>query len=381
LRVATPIQRIENVLTIGLLFLAIALPTVDSIFPIDPSQPPLLNRPLAKLPAVPHSLDDVRAYPIAFEGYFDDRFGFKDFLIRSRSVISVFVLETSPSRNILLGRDRWLFLAGGIVGMEGRAIDDFLGRYPLTQRNLEEWVVYLEQRRDFLGKLGVEFVFAVAPNKATIYPEQLPRGYAQQRGRSRLDQLIAWLERHSDLRVVDLRPTLIDAKARSRIYEKTGTHWNELGGFAADAVLARSLSQRFPAIRPLPPADYLPVAYNAPARELAKMTGVADLMREKMWKIQRRGGALAQRVPVAFKPQRIYYAPPFATEREASTLPRAVIFHDSFYKAIQPFLSEHFSRAVYYWQYEVDLAAVKAERAEVVIQLVGERALLSRPGQ
>ena len=57
-----------------------------------------------------------------------------------------------------------------------------------------------------------------------------------------------------------------------------------------------------------------------------------------------------------------------------------MIFHDSYYKALQPFLSEHFSRAVYYWQYDLDLEAVKAELPDVVIQLVSERVLLTRPG-
>ena len=37
-------------------------------------------------------------------------------------------------------------------------------------------------------------------------------------------------------------------------------------------------------------------------------------------------------------------------EITGSTLPRAVIFRDSFVSPLVPFLSEHFSRAVYLWQ-------------------------------
>jgi len=379
-RVAKPVQRIENILTLGLLLLAIGLPSADSLFELDPTQTPLLNRPLAKPPTFPQSLDDLRVFPAAFEPFFDDRFGFKDFLVRSKSAIAIFALGSSPSRNILLGRDGWLFLSGGIIGQPGRAIEDFTGQYPLTRQNLEEWRIYLEQRHDVLHGMGIEFVFAIAPNKATIYPEQLPRGLAARRGRSRLDQLIQWLARDSKLQVVDLRPALIAAKAEGRVYEKTGTHWNERGAFAADAALARWLSRRFPRVRPLPADNYEPVAYDAPGRELASMSGIADLMREEMWRMKPRGMKLAKRAEVTYTPRRFYFEPPFATERAPSTLPRAVIFHDSFYKAIQPFLSEHFSRAAYYWQYDADLEAVKAERPDVVIQLVGERVLLTRPG-
>ena len=48
--------------------------------------------------------------------------------------------------------------------------------------------------------------------------------------------------------------------------------------------------------------------------------------------------------------------------------PRAVIFRDSFGSAMIPFLSEHFSRAVYVWQNDLDPALVLQERPTVVIQ-------------
>ena len=44
-----------------------------------------------------------------------------------------------------------------------------------------------------------------------------------------------------------------------------------------------------------------------------------------------------------------------------STLPRAVIFRDSFASRLVPFLSEHFSRAVYMWQNDFDADAVTRE--------------------
>ena len=45
------------------------------------------------------------------------------------------------------------------------------------------------------------------------------------------------------------------------------------------------------------------------------------------------------------------------TEGPASG-PRALIFRDSFGSAMIPFLSEHFSRAVYVWQNNFDPALV-----------------------
>ena len=48
--------------------------------------------------------------------------------------------------------------------------------------------------------------------------------------------------------------------------------------------------------------------------------------------------------------------------------PRALIFRDSFGSAMIPFLSEHFSRAVYVWQNDFDTALAADERPAVVIQ-------------
>ena len=62
------------------------------------------------------------------------------------------------------------------------------------------------------------------------------------------------------------------------------------------------------------------------------------------------------------------------TEQPDRSRPRAVIFRDSFGSALIPFLSEHFSRALYLWQYNFDPAIVTEERPSVVIQeWVGRR--------
>ena len=51
-----------------------------------------------------------------------------------------------------------------------------------------------------------------------------------------------------------------------------------------------------------------------------------------------------------------------------------MVFRDSFGSALIPFLSEHFSRALYLWQYNFDPDVVQAEDPDVVVQeWVGRR--------
>src|SRR6185295_18217610 len=65
------------------------------------------------------------------------------------------------------------------------------------------------------------------------------------------------------------------------------------------------------------------------------------------------------------------------TEIPGSTLPRAVVFRDSFASRLAPYLSEHFSRVVYLWQNNFDVDAVRAERPAIVIQEIAGRHLMS----
>ena len=46
-------------------------------------------------------------------------------------------------------------------------------------------------------------------------------------------------------------------------------------------------------------------------------------------------------------------------------------------RRLAPFLSEHFGRAVYVWQYPFDEALVEAERPDVVVFEMVERSLMN----
>jgi hypothetical protein len=58
---------------------------------------------------------------------------------------------------------------------------------------------------------------------------------------------------------------------------------------------------------------------------------------------------------------------------------RAVVFHDSFMRALHPFLSEHFVRVVYDWRRQPDVRLIETERPDVVIHEVAERFLMGPP--
>ena len=70
----------------------------------------LENRRLAPLPHLFPSLASWRAFPSAFQGYFNDHFGLRAELLRLYSRLLVEGMGTSSDPQVLLGENGWIFL-------------------------------------------------------------------------------------------------------------------------------------------------------------------------------------------------------------------------------------------------------------------------------
>ncbi|MEQ1871899.1 MAG: hypothetical protein ABL961_17915, partial [Vicinamibacterales bacterium] len=105
--------------------------------------------------------------------------------------------------------------------------------------------------------------------------------------------------------------------------------------------------------------------------DLARMIGLSRALTEEDLRLQPK----EPRHYVTRVPENGYATggdPLIITEIPGSTLPRLVMFRDSFTSALAPFLSEHFSRAVYLWQNDFDAAVIEQEKPDVVLhEIVG----------
>src|SRR5262249_52725581 len=117
-------------------------------------------------------------------------------------------------------------------------------------------------------------------------------------------------------------------------------------------------------------------AEEPPGMDLAGMIGLRAVLRETRLRLLPRRPRRARTVePPGEEPSagvgRI------VTEIPGSSLPRAVVFRDSFASRLAPFLSEHFSRVVYLWQNNFDADVVRQERPAVLIEEIVGRDLAS----
>src|SRR6185503_18395704 len=176
---------------------------------------------------------------------------------------------------------------------------------------------------------------------------------------------------------VDVRPSLTEAKQRERIYQKTDTHWNDRGALVAYQRLIEAVRARVPRTpAPWTRGDFDAVAAVTPGMDLAGMMGLTRVLHEEdLTLVPRRPRRARVIAPAGAGPTDEVGR--LVTEVDDPSLPRAVIFRDSFVSRLVPFLSEHFSRAVYLWQNDFDADVVATERPDVVIQEIVGRHLYS----
>jgi hypothetical protein len=346
------------ILFIGLIW----LPTLDSLWHLDRRPPQSERRKLAAFPVF-NSWNGTGHYLAGLENYFDDHFGFRNQLVHWNNHWKFKWFNESPVDMALQGRDGWLYWAAG----------DMLANYtqPATvnEQELKDWQKLLETRRDWLAARGAKYVFVIAPDKHSVYPEYLPDWVVTNGQPSKLDQILAYVRSHSTVNIVDLRPALIAAKSAGPVYLKTDTHWNNFGAFIGCQQLVRSL----PGMTPLPLDDFDRTAVVERGGDLAVCFGQQDEIHETQ------EVNFTPRPPLAPLEQTCAGSMGEGTgtgavvTRNPSATGKIVLFRDSFAEKWVQFLGYHFREAVYFRQTAWKKSFLESEKPDVVVDEMVER--------
>jgi hypothetical protein len=362
IRMPTLVERMIVVIFLA----ALSLPLTGMVLNLDRDAPSGENRTLAAWPQFQWDAASLRALPEQLTRYFEDHFAFRVRLVRWQAIVRLQALGVSPSASVIKGRDGWLFYA------DDGAMEDYAEALPFTGAELELWRHTLQDTSDWLRAQGIVYLFVIPPDKHVIYPEYMP-DTIRRAAISRIDQLVSDLRQHSTVRVVDLRPALLAAKGRERLYHRTDTHWNDRGAFVGYQGIVDALTEEIPGLQSASRSAFESRVVPSAGLDLAGMLGLTDVLREDDLVLVPRRPATARILEPQHPNRRLTHAR-IVTEAPNSG-PRAVVFMDSFGPALVPFLSEDFSRVVYLWQDNVDPQVVHQERPQVVIQEWVGRAL------
>lgn len=334
------------------------------------------NRRLKTFPRLALAKQEIKNFSKDFEGWFNDNFGWRTSLVRVHGRLAIW-LGVSPTPKVVLGKQGWLYY-------DGEPGENFIDIYyrsvkPFTVSELETWQTALEDRRRWLAKHGIPYLLVFVPNKETIYPEFLPDAVKKLRETTRLDQLVNYLRCNSTLDVLDLREALLAGKKRGQIYQRTGTHWNNLGAYIGYEQIINRLARRFPSLKVMPLDSFHPYpSFQKIGFDLASMLGFVEEFPEGMTiKFALDGKSRKVDLPPD-DPRAPPERQPFAMENQDPLLPTAVMFRDSFAEILVPLLSQNFRRIAYVWSYQMKTDMILKEKPNVVIQEILEREI-SKP--
>jgi len=240
----------------------------------------------------------------------------------------------------IVGSDGWLYLN------DGSAMNAYQKVPPLSKKDLKKIRFALEKFQREVEADGSVPLFVILPDKQTIYPEHVPATVPRREGPSPLDQLITYLaENGSPFPILDLRPALLDAKQDYPLYFATDSHWNPFGAFIAYQKIIETLQPSFPNLSPYLISDYKVVTGGPIPLDLPKIIGSTSRVEAPFRLVPTdppQASMVFIEVPTRSMPRRLYFS-----HTDDNSAPTALVFHDSFFIELRPFVSEHFSQAVY----------------------------------
>lgn len=356
------VKRWTNVIVLGLFAVLVWLPSLDSLFHFDHTPAFNEKRVLAHFPQLKSGLGGLKEYISGLEAYFNDHFGCRNRLIFWHTKWTHDFFRSSGVPKVLFGKDGWLFWA------DDQMVEHYRGVNQFTTQDLENWKTLLERRRDWLAQRGIKFIFAVAPDKDSIYPEYLPDWITKVRPETKLDQFYNYMRAHSTVEVLDLRPVLVDAKRMAPVYFKNDAHWNNLGGFLATEAITKTLAQQLPGLKPLSLDSFELQPTTRRGGDLAMFLGLNDLTDDKAMSLQPKPS-----LPTLGMSEQLEASQGMFFTTNAATQGNAIVFRDSFAYFMEPYLGYHFHKVTYIWQYGLDARWIESEKPVVVISEMVER--------
>ena len=191
------------------------------------------NRPLAG--SLPFGAGWAEPFlPADFDAYFEDHFGFREEMVTAFHSLTMALFGDTLNEKVIVGKNDMLFYS--------ETLDDYLGRNLLSDGEIARIAACLRIEQEYCKAQGMSFTFAIAPNKNTVYPENMPARLIPTGEPGNRERLYAALA-EAGVPTVDFASLLLSRKGEGQLYHDRDTHWNERGALIAyNAVMERILA-------------------------------------------------------------------------------------------------------------------------------------------
>lgn len=284
--------------------------------------------------------------------YFSYNFGFRQNYVTANAYLKSGIFHTSDEDNVVMGKDGWLYY--------GSSMNDFYGYPTMSDKDIDTAVTNLEAIQKKCADNGIRFVFTIAPNKNSLYPQYITTKYRRTPDRKNAVRMIAALEK-SDVNFVNLYDLF--GEQNEVLYHKTDSHWNNRGAALVNKALFDSVGKEV--------TDYTNVPYqkrNDFTGDLFSMLYPTEKGTDPEYYYQ------VKRAYTYDAPIESTFDPEIETTN-TSKKGSLVMFRDSFGNSLLPFAADEFGKAYFTREEPFDVDEAISRGADTVVVEICERNL------
>lgn len=334
-------KKISNLIMIIAFFLVLVFPPVYFVkvketIPQDTSE----NRKLAEKPEF--NFEKIESYSTDYEAYYNDNLPFRGIIRNLWNKFNFYILNESTTTQVLVGKNEgtkestWLFYQ---ENYDGNPVKEVQGVYDFTAEETFQIEDAIDKNMEALEKRNIELYYAFIPNKASVYPENLPDNITIFDPDTIVDKLLKYLEDKNTKNIINLKNYLLEAKNNGQIYHKQDTHWNDFGAYVGYKAISQTI------------AKDSEINYNFEVQfpeeklsdlDLIQMSGIKDILKDVEPKViyqedvEFTGMVLQTENEIAI------------TECETAPVDKTLmIVGDSFRKAMIPYFAKNYKKVIF----------------------------------
>ena len=310
------------------------------------------NRPLAREPQIVDRDGLNLEFTSDFDDYWQDHFGLREELVTAFHAATLALFNDTLNEKVVTGKDGFLFYS--------ETLNDYTGLEAMSDADILRTANVIRQISEYAEANGAGFVFSVAPNKSTVYPEYMPSrikrtGFADNRTR-----LYAALS-DAGVDTLDFAALLTEHKGDGLLYYQQDTHWNQRGALIAYNAIMKLIMdgegyETYSSAVPHDETGYYGDLHNfvLPAEESTlpyPEYGIAANYTPD------EGAHMERDIN-------------FGTRSEENAEKSLLLYRDSFGEALIPLLSTNLGRAVYSQEFPYNLELKEEGCGMIMIELV-----------
>lgn len=304
----------------------------------------------------PKRLPFHEEFPNEFNAFVDDRVALRADAVKAYAFIQPYMLDRWDLKgNGIQGDDGWLFF-----NKENDTVANFQGLRDFSQQELEYFKKTVEEVYDFCKAQGIAFVFILTPSKSSIYPEHYPNFIKRLDKPSSFSRINDYLLSNSSAPITDIFDLLIDKKEEYLLYYKEDTHWNSVGSYFAYRQGADRIKDQLPDYKPIEMEDLIRCDAKNTTKDLIAFIGGTTYEYGVT-------NEFCLKEPVAVNVIQAVDANKHVMgikETSVKNGKKAMVFHDSYYLAMEKYIEGSFSQVRDVWFYNTSPLAYKDEILE-----------------